>query len=80
MAMLADWAQEWLDDKAAAGLTAASLYRYGHDLKILGLDLSTSTLLEIKARLAACSTVYGRGSLRHVCIATKQVLRQLGRE
>ena len=78
--MLADWAQEWLNEKAAQGLTAASLYRYGHDLQIIGLDLSTSTLLEIKARLAACSTMYGRGSLRHVCIAVKQVLRQLGRE
>ena len=74
------WAQEWLNDKAAQGLTAASLYRYGHDLKILDLDLSKSTLVEIKAGLAACSTHYGRGSLRHICISTKQVLKQLGRE
>jgi integrase/recombinase XerD len=76
-----DWAEEWLNDKAAAGLTAASLYRYGHDLDLLGLDISKSTVPEIKARLAQCAIGgYGRGTLRHVCIAVKQVLRQLGRE
>lgn len=78
--MLADWAQEWLNDKAAQGLCAGSLYRYSHDLVILDLDVSRSSVPEIKARLATCSTKYGRGTLRHVCIALKQVLRQLGRE
>ena len=77
----ANWAQEWLNDKAAQGLTPASLYRYKHDLTLLGLDIEKSSVPEIKARLAACATGgYGRGTLRHVCIATKQVLRQLGRE
>jgi len=74
------WAQEWLDEKAAQGLCQGSLYRYGRDLEIIELDVSKASLPEIKARLAACSIVYGRGSLRHICIALKQVLKQLGRE
>lgn len=78
--MLAVWAQEWLDGKAAQGLCAGSLYRYGRDLEVLELDLSKASLAEIKARLAVCSSRYGRGSLRHVCISVKQVLKQLGRE
>jgi integrase/recombinase XerD len=78
--MIPIWAQDWYNEKAAQGLTPASLYRYSHDLVILNMDISKSSVLEIKARLATCSTIYGRGTLRHVCIAVKQVLRQLGRD
>ena len=74
------WAQEWLNDKAAQGLSPGSLQRYKRDLEVLDLDLSKASLVEIKARLAACSTHYGRGSLRHLCICAKQILKQLGRE
>jgi integrase len=74
------WAREWFSGKQAEGLAQTSLNRYSADLKALNLDLSTSSLQEIKTRLAECSQHYSRAVLRHLAIIVKQVLRDLDRE
>ena len=75
-----EWAKSWFDGKLAQGLSIASLVRYSRDVGEFQLDISKSTLPQIRSRLAECATHYKPGSLRHIGIVVKQVLTELGRE
>jgi integrase len=74
------WPEDWLDGKAAAGLAESTLGKYSADLKVMGLDIPSCSVLEIRTRLAECSRHYSRAVLRHLAIITKQVLKDTGRE
>lgn len=75
-----DYAMAWLDTKLARRLSPKTIERYLEDLHVWNLDLSTATLPEIQARLAACSQHYSRAGLRRIAITVKQVLRSLERD
>lgn len=75
-----EWAKPWFEGKLAQGLPMSSLVRYSHDLGDFQLDISRSTLPQIRTRLAECATHYKPGTLRHIAIVVKQVLTELGRE
>jgi integrase len=75
-----EWAQAWFDAKVAAGLTLGTLVRYSYDLKNLALDLPNSSVQDIRHRLAELSTKYCRGSVRHIVITVKGILKELDRE
>jgi integrase len=74
------WAQSWWDGKLASGLTIGSLVRYSYDLKRLNIDLSKTTVAEIRHRIAELSSTYCTGSLRHIAVTTKGILKELDRE
>lgn len=74
------WAQTWWDRKLASGLAFGSLVRYSYDLKNLNLDLSKASLAEIRHRIGELSSIYATGTLRHIAVATKSILRELERE
>jgi integrase len=75
-----EWAKAWFEGKVAQGLPLSSLVRYSHSLGDFQLDISKSTLPQIRTRLAECATHYKTGTLRHIAIVVKQVLTELGRE
>jgi integrase/recombinase XerD len=74
------WAREWFASKQALALSKHTLARYAADLKALNLDISKSSPLEIKGRLAECAEHYSRSTQRHLVILAKDILRSLGRE
>lgn len=78
--LLPAWAQEWYNGKVAAGLSPRTLENYRWTLDVLSIDLSQSSLAEIRKRLAEYSTHYNRGSLRLLTITVKQVLNMFDRE
>ena len=75
-----EWAKAWFEGKVGQGLPTSSLVRYAHDIADFQLNISKSTLPQIRTRLAECGTHYKRGTLRHITIVVKQVLTELGRE
>jgi integrase len=75
-----EWAKGWFEEKVGQGLPTSTLVRYSHGLADFRLDISKSTLPEIRSRIAECAMHYETGTLRVMVIIVKQVLTQLGRE
>ncbi len=75
-----EWAKDWFNGKLSASLSKCTLENYVWTLEVLNIDLSKSTIAEIRSRLAEYSTRYSRGSLRLLTITAKQILKELNRE